>query len=367
MNKRRKKHLKIWIDIEQPKTARMFQSLIRMFQREGSELLITARDYDSTYKILDNHNTPYKKVGEHGGASLENKLDAHIDRLKELLPLVTNFSPDYFVNFISVEGIRIAYGLQIPSIGFNDEPRNVPVCKLIFPFIGNLITPKCIPKENYIELGLDPKKIIRYDGIDEIAWISEFEPDPSILKEHNLNKGEYVVMRSEPSSACYFIDELKPNETLLAKIFPPLFRKFPSYKFFLLVRSQGQEAYLKKQLKQFTENKNLIITRYIPELNNLCFYSGLVISGGGTIVRESSLLGVPSIEYFPGKTAPQEHFLRNNGFPLEHIRNLDQIINHSKDILKQTPSEDRFTEGFKEKISKFENPNEICFNFVKLR
>jgi len=40
-----------------------------------------------------------------------------------------------------------------------------------------------------------------------------------------------------------------------------------------------------------------------------------VISGGGTLVRESSLLSVPSIEYFPGDSAPQETFLLNSGFP----------------------------------------------------
>jgi hypothetical protein len=355
------------MDIEQPKTARMFQSLIRKFKQEGFELLITARDYDSTYKILDNNNTNYKKVGKHGGAPLEDKLDAHIDRLQQLLPLVTDFSPDYFVNFISVEGVRIAYGLQIPSIGFNDEPRNVPVCKLIFPFIDNLITPKCIPRENYFELGLDPKKIIRYNGIDEIAWLSEFEPDPSILNQYNLKKGKYVIMRTEPSAACYFIDELKPNETLLNKIFPPIFEKLPDYKYFLLVRSRGQEEFLKTQLEEYIESKNLVITRYVPDLNNLCFYSGLVLSGGGTIVRESSLLNVPSIEFFPGRTAPQEHFLRNNGFPLEHLRNRNKIIEHSINILEKPPSEDRFSHKFKKKISKFENPNDICFNFVKLR
>jgi len=345
----------------------MFQSLIRKFQQEGFELLITARDYDSTYKILDNHNTNYKKVGKHGGAPLEDKLEAHIDRLQQLFPLVADFSPDYFVNFISVEGVRIAYGLQIPSIGFNDEPRNVPVCKLIFPFIDNLITPKCIPRENYFELGLDPKKIIRYNGIDEIAWLSEFEPDPSILSRYNLKKGKYAILRSEPSAACYFIDELKPNETLLSKIFPPIFERLPDYKYFLLVRSRGQEEFLKTHLEEYIESKNLIITRYIPDLNNLCFYSGLVLSGGGTIVRESSLLNVPSIEFFPGRTAPQEHFLRNNGFPLEHLRNRNKLIEHSIKILEKTPSPDRFTDKFKGKISKFENPNDICFNIVKLR
>ena len=47
---------KIWIDIEQPKTAIMFQSLIKRFENEESNLLITARDYEPTYQILDDND-----------------------------------------------------------------------------------------------------------------------------------------------------------------------------------------------------------------------------------------------------------------------------------------------------------------------
>jgi hypothetical protein len=360
--------MKIWIDIEQPKTAVLFQSLIRMFDKEGFDLLITARDYGPTYKILDNAELPvdYHKVGKHGGAKLPDKLETHIDRLRGLFPLVNEFSPDYFVNFISVEGVRIAYGLQIPSIGYNDEPRNIPVCKLIFPLIDKIITPRCIPKESYVQLYADPKKIIRYNGIDEIGWLSEFEPNPEILNSYDLEKGKYIIMRSEPTAACYFINELKPNETLLSKIFPPLFREFPNHKYLIIVRNQLQEHYLQQKLKTYLGNENLIITQYLPNLDDLCFYSSLVVSGGGTIVRESSLLNVPSIEFFPGETAPQEHFLKNNDFPLEHFRKLDQIVKYCIKILEKEPSKGRFSNSYKEKIKQFENPNEICFNYVTL-
>ena len=132
---------KIWIDVEQPKTAIMFNSLFKLFEKEDPELLITARDYDSTYQILDDFGVKYKKIGKHGGEKLEEKLNTYINRLNQLFPVIKKFSPDYFVTFLSVEGTRIAYGLQIPSIGFNDEPRNEPVCKLIHPYIGNIITP----------------------------------------------------------------------------------------------------------------------------------------------------------------------------------------------------------------------------------
>jgi len=75
---------RIWIDVEQPKTAIMFNSLLKMFENEDAELLTTARDYDSTYQILDDSKIRYKKIGMHGGEKLENKLETYIDRLNIL-------------------------------------------------------------------------------------------------------------------------------------------------------------------------------------------------------------------------------------------------------------------------------------------
>jgi predicted glycosyltransferase len=358
---------KVWFDVEEPKTAVMFKSLFEMFQNLGLKLLITARDYDSTFQILDDMNVEYYKIGKHGGAKLEEKLKTYIQRLSELLPHVKNFSPHYFVTFSSVEGTRIAYGLKIPSIGYNDEPRNEPVCKLIFPFLDNIITPQCIPVEWYFNLGANPKKIIRYNGIDEIAWLSDYSPNSQVLDKFDLEKGKYILMRSEPSFASYFIEKLKPEETMISQIFPSIYKEFPNHKYFLLVRTEKQEQYLRNKITAFSGNKNVVITRYLPNLVDLCFYSALIISGGGTIVRESSLLNVPSIEFFPGETAPQEHFLIKNGFPLEHIRDINMIVERSKEILNEGPLSNRFNFSFREEIKQFQNPNEICFEYVKER
>jgi len=356
---------KIWIDVEEPKTGIMFTSLFKMFENEGgAELLITARDFDSTFQILDDHGIRYKKIGKHGSEKLEDKLQAYIDRLNSLLSRIIKFSPDYFVTFSSVEGTRIAFGLKIPSIGFNDEPRNEPVCRLIFPYLDNIITPECIPIEWYVKLHANKEKIIRYNGIDEIGWLSDYTPNPSILDKFDLERGKYLLIRSEPATASYFIDKLNPNETMISQFFPSLYKEFPDYKYFLLVRTKKQEVYLQQKLKTYINKDNIIITRYLPNIVDLCFYSALVMSGGGTIVRESSLLNIPSIEYFPSETAPQENFLIKNGFPLEHIKDVNKIIERSIEILNQKFPSHRFDLSFKEKISKFENPNKICFEYV---
>ncbi len=357
---------RIWIDVEQPKTAIMFNSLYKKFENEDIKLLITARDYDSTYQILDDSGVRYKKIGHHGGDKIQEKLKAYIDRLNRLFPIINKFSPDYFVTFLSVEGTRIAYGLKIPSIGMNDEPRNIAVCKLIHPFIDNVITPECIPKELYFQLHADPEKIIRYNGLDEIAWISEYIPNPNILKKLDLEKGKFLIMRTEPTHASYLIGKIKPEETQISKFLPSIFREFPNYKYLILVRSKKQEQFLMKEIKILNKEENVIITQYLPNVVDLCFYGALIISGGGTIVRESSLLNVPSIEFYPGASAPQEKFLISKGFPLEHLRDSNNIIERTIDLLNRGPTPDRFKISLvKEKIRQFENPNEICFEFVK--
>ncbi len=355
---------KIWIDLEEPKAPIMFAQMIQWFQNEGAQLLITARDFDSTYKILDDLQIPYTAVGKHGGDTIEGKMQAYIERLQGLFEVVVQFKPDFFVTFGSVEGPRLSMGLGIPSIGFSDEPRSYFVSKQLFPFIDKVITPKCIPLKDYLKIYAHPDKFIRYNGIDEIAWLSHYTPNPKVLEKFNLKMGQFVLIRSEPAFADYFLNKLKPEETLINQFFPEIYEKHPEMTYFLLVRSDKQEKWLREQLSTYTAHSNIIITQYLPHIVDLCFYSALVISGGGTIVRESSLLNVPSIEFFPGKTAPQEIFLVENGFPMHHIRNPNEIVKKALEILDKGPEINRFSNNFKEKINHFENPCQICFDYV---
>jgi len=355
---------KIWIDLEEPKAPIMFQYMIQCFQEAGATLLITARDFDSTYKILNDLQIPYVPVGKHGGDTIEGKMQAYIERLHGLFDVVVPFKPDFFVTFGSVEGPRLSMGLGIPSIGFSDEPRSYFVSKQIFPFLDQVITPECIPLADYLELYAHPDKFIRYNGIDEIAWLSHYQPRPKILEQFNVTPGNFVLIRSEPAFADYFLNKLKPEETLISQFFPKIYAQHPNFTYFLLVRSDKQENWLREQLHDFKDYSNVIITQYLPHIVDLCFYSALVISGGGTIVRESSLLSVPSIEFFPGKSAPQEIFLQKNQFPLEHIREPEIIAMRANEILAQEPDSNRFTDAFREKIALYEDPCKICFDYV---
>ena len=151
---------------------------------------------------------------------------------------------------------------------------------------------------------------------------------------------------------------------MIHEFFPQIFNEYPDYKYIVIARTEEQKLFLERKIKDPLNEKNLLITRYMPNIVDLCFFSSLVISGGGTIVRESSLLNVPSIEFFPGETAPQEHFLINHGFPLDHIKKPVEIAKKAINVLSEGIRPKRFDHSFKEKINQFENPNDLCFNEV---
>ncbi|MHA1689668.1 MAG: DUF354 domain-containing protein [Promethearchaeota archaeon] len=354
---------KIWIDIEEPKTAVMFRPLIDKFKQEKTILLITARDYDSTLQILNNFKIEYKKVGKHGGASLENKLKAYINRLEKLFHIITSFKPNFLLTFSSVEGARLAFGLNIPSMGYNDEPRNQAVCKLILPLLDTILIPNCIPIDWYLKLGASKEKLIAYNGIDEIAWLWDYVPDSTVLKKFNLNRKKYVILRTEPSYASYFLRELSPYTSLISQILPEMYKHFPDLDYLVIVRNKQQEKYLKKELKAFLDK--VIISQFFPNMLDLCFHAALVISGGGTLVREASLMNTPCIEFFLGDTAPQEHFLIQNGYPLTHVKEPQLIISRSIEILSKNPISEIEQLNFQKEIRKYENPNFLCFDLIK--
>jgi uncharacterized protein len=354
---------KIWVDLEHQKAGIMFASLLKHLESEGAELLLTARDMGNNRQVMDELGLNYTMVGKHGGEKLEDKLDAYVERLAMLLPMVKEFHPDHFLTFGSVEGIRIAFGLRIPSISFNDEPRSTAVGRLTLPIIDKVITPACVPEELYLQLGASRERMIRYNGIDEIAWISEYTPKEDILDVMDVAKGEYILMRTEMTHTEYLRDIMRPEETYITQFLPAIYKEFPNHKYFLLPRLDSQFEYLKKNLADY-DPAQVIVTKFVPRLDDFMFYSSFVASGGGTVVRESSLMDIPSIEFFPGETAPQEHFLMDNGFPLWHIKDFDDVANKANEILASGSGQDRFTEDFKEKLKKYENPNDVCFQAI---
>jgi len=345
--------MNIWLDFCEPKSVIMLRPLYEKLIKEH-DVFITARDFDSTYYLLNKWGIDYSPVGKYGGATLLGKLKAYSERLSKLIKIISKKNPDFLFCITSPEAMRISFGLQIPNIMFNDEPRSIGPCKMTFPYVDKIIVPLCIPLEWYLEYGLREEKIIRFNGIDEVAWLSEFVPNPQILTDLNLKPEQYVICRTEPTEAGYLIDKLAPYQTRLTEILPDLIKQTKDFKYIILTRNNQQFQYLNKFFSNYKMKNRVSIYEGLDNLTSVMYYAKMVMTGGGTMVRESALLGVPSIEFIPLITYPQEHFLINNGFPLKHEKETKIIITEALKFL-----EGDFKINTLQKIKSLENPINI--------
>ena len=347
--------MKIWLDFCEPKSITMLRPLYEELVKEH-EVFITARDFDSTHFLLKKWGVPFIDAGSYGGGTLVGKLRSYTKRLDDLINIVEKENPDFLFCITSPEAIRVAFGLQIPNIMFNDEPRSYGCSALTLPYVNKVIVPKPIPIEWFLDYGIKEEKIIRFHGIDEVAWLNRdvFHPNTETLKVYNLEVGKYVVCRTEPTKAGYLIDSMKPHETMLTQIIPEVLSLTKDeLTYVIITRNEEQYTYLQDFFKKEIEAGLVQVYRGMDNLATIMYYSKMVLTGGGTMVRESALLGVPSIEFFPLQTYPQEQFLIDNGFPLKHTKSVDETTK----VFKQFLSHKR-TDTF-ERIDELENPIKI--------
>ena len=88
-----KKVKKIWIAVGTPFQANFFAPLIKDLEQE-CEFVVTARDHDGIFSILEAKGIDYLPVGKHGGKELLGKLENYAETIQLMLPIVQREKPD---------------------------------------------------------------------------------------------------------------------------------------------------------------------------------------------------------------------------------------------------------------------------------
>lgn len=344
--------MKVWFDLCEPKAVKMLRSLYERLAPDH-DLRVTARDFDSTLPLMDSWGIPYLTMGKHGGNSLAGKLRSYADRLLRLVNFAEQENPDFLFGLACPEALRVSFGLQIPNIIFNDEPRSVGVVKLSLPFVNHLIVPEPIPIDWYTPLGIMEEQIHKFHGIDEVAETVHFMPDPAFITASGLTSGEYVICRPEQTAAQYFMDRLGEADSRLPILIDPLLEEYPDLTFIWVPRNRAQRAYLDHY---YVGYKNVRFLDYLDPIEQYLFHAKLVVTGGGSFVRQSALMNIPSVEYFPMPPYPQEQFLINNDFPLTHLFDPGDNPRAAVEMLERYPS----NQGDIERAQSLENPIDLA-------
>jgi len=317
--------MKIWYDACTGKHIRYGATLAKHFRRLGHEVALTTRTHPDTValaKILDEKFIP---IGKYDPKSLFTRLQESSKRTIELAKLFKNNIPDVAISHQSVDMCRVAFGLNIPIILTADTPHASAVNKLTIPLANTLIISEAIPKHVFRNYGA--QKIVQFKGVDEVAWIKDFEPSKFSELEKPL-----IIVRQMETKASYALGKTDSTEKIARKL-----------------TSLGNVLFLTRYGKQ--RRKGLTVVKEFMDSASLVAHADLVVGIGGTMLREAALQGTPTIVMSEfGKTHVNK-YLSEKGFPL-FIIDVSKVLTTAKKHLGKRWN-------VKGRLAELENPVEI--------
>jgi predicted glycosyltransferase len=195
--------------------------------------------------------------------------------------------------------------LRIPNTTMFDYEWAVAQHHLICRLADRVLVPDAIPAERLARYGAQPPKLVRYPGLKEEYYLSDFEPDPGVLATLEVDPASILcVVRTAPSYALYLGGSENP---LLPRV---------------LARLSGDErtriVVLARTEEQRRATRALGLPRVVvPERavdgRSLVAFADLLVSAGGTMNREAAVLGTPVWSVFEGRLGAVDERLAAEG------------------------------------------------------
>jgi predicted glycosyltransferase len=335
----------VWLDAVTPKDSLLIYSLLPSLREKGYRTLVTAKKQTQTTDILELLNVNYTHVGEYG-ENLKEKLIVEQKRTLQFLDVFDKVGmPKVLWTHGDVSATRTAFGLQIPIVYSNDTPHAVHVAKLICPLVNWLVAPVAFGK-SWSKFGISKSKIASYNGVEETAWL--FEPvfeRPKFLEE--LTEKERIVLFRNAEYKASYCKDVKVDTWQLLKELSEIATVI------YMPRYAGEEEKLKDIDRIWIPPKLVLTAQLIP-------YVDLMVGSGGTVCRETALMGIPTINFHFWDAIARYLYKRN--FPIQCLRSKQKIIKIAKEILKKPETGKMNT---KETRSKMESPVSITLQYIE--
>jgi len=318
--------VRIWYDACTGKHVRYAVAVAQRFRRRGHEVILTTRKHPDTLELAKLLNENFIVVGKYGLGSLPRKLMESTRRQLGFCRMFEKNPPDIGISHGSIELCRVAFGMGFPSICTNDTPHAEAVKRLTTPLTDCLIISKAIPKSHFE--GYGAKRIVQFDGVDEVAWMKDFKPKMEQKYERPL-----IVVRQLQTMASYAKGKSDTTMVLAKKL-----------------TALGNVVFLSRYSRR--PKKRMIIPTELVDTVNLAAQADLVVSAGGTIAREAALQGTPSIVISTIDRFHVNDYLEKKGFPIFTLSDIQQTLKYAEKNLGQKSN-------VKSLLEKLENPVDV--------
>jgi hypothetical protein len=270
----------------------VFRPLIRLLRERGDDVQITARDYAQTLQLLELHGLGATVLGHHGGRSRVGKARSLFSRLRALRRWARRREFDLALAHGSHELTLSARRLGIPSATTHDYEFATLQHQLGLRAATKVVFPEAIPEERLARLGVRPPKLLRYAGLKEEYYLSDFEPDARVLDQWQLDRSRVLVVLRPP-----------PDVSLYHRQSNPLFPQTLDYlgnldevQAIVLPRTEAQREFVRG-----LSLPSVVVPDSAVDAQSLIAFADVVVSAGGTMNREAAALGVPVYTTYGGR------------------------------------------------------------------
>jgi predicted glycosyltransferase len=209
--------------------------------------------------------------------------------------------PDVALSHGSYAQALAAHVARVPLVTMMDYEFQ-PANHLSFRLARRVVVPDAFPADALARFGARNGKVVRYDGFKEELYLAGFRPDPSVLDALGLDRERVTaVMRPPPDGALYHREGNGRFDDLLAAA-----RAAPGVQVVVLPR-------MREQVERYRGLDGVVVPERPVDGRSLVGCADLVVGAGGTMNRESSLLGTPTYTVFAGRLAALDRLLLDTG------------------------------------------------------
>ena len=137
--------MKLVVFVNTPAQLYEFQYIIKTLKEKGHNILVLARDYDITIKLIEHFKISYKIYGKARGAGYRRLLARPMLLIKAYC-IARSFKPDLIIG-LGEDVSFLSLLLKKKGIMFNDSEPSPIEAFLHWPFNVIVLTPTCFKRD----------------------------------------------------------------------------------------------------------------------------------------------------------------------------------------------------------------------------